>query len=54
MDRLLRDLVASDNGGIAIEYALLLFILALGIISSVTPLPASLNAIWSNVTTNLN
>lgn len=43
----------SEDGATAVEYALIMLIVALGIIGSLQALPGSLNAIWSNVAASL-
>jgi pilus assembly protein Flp/PilA len=52
--RLLAAFAADESGATAIEYGMLALIMALGIISSISAFPTTLNGILSNVTTNLN
>lgn len=51
---LLKRFADDEGGATAIEYALIMTIVALGIISNLQALPTSLNAIWSNVNSNLS
>jgi len=44
---------SDESGATAIEYALIALLIGLGIISSLQQLPNSLNALWSNVNSNL-
>lgn len=46
--------VRDEAGGTAIEYGLIALIVGLGIINSLQAIPPALDAIWGNVTTNLN
>lgn len=52
--RLLRAFRADESGATSIEYGMLALIMALGIISTISAFPTTLNGILNNVTTNLN
>jgi Flp pilus assembly pilin Flp len=51
---LLGAFAADESGATSIEYGMLALIMALGIISTISAFPTTLNGILSNVTTNLN
>jgi Flp pilus assembly pilin Flp len=54
MTRPIEFLPSDERGTVSVEYALLALILAVGLIATLLTFPASLNAIWSTVATNLN
>jgi pilus assembly protein Flp/PilA len=49
-----RKFCADERGATALEYGLIVLVVALGIIGSLSTLPTGLSSIWSNVATNLN
>ena len=54
MNRLIGRFSADERGAVSIEYAMIILIMAIGIIATISSFPTSLNAIFSNATTNLN
>ncbi|HKZ97353.1 MAG TPA: Flp family type IVb pilin [Hyphomicrobiaceae bacterium] len=54
MSRLIRQFTDDARGATSIEYAMIILIIGIGIISVLNPLPGSLNAIWGGVTSSLN
>lgn len=54
MSNLITKFLESEDGATAIEYAMLLVIMALGIITNLAQIAPALNGHWNQVTSNLN